>query len=346
MVLDAPTFNLVLTPEGALSLVQREAAHRGFKKIEVEEVRLIYTPFYLFSFDVRAEGNAPPIAGKAAINAYTGDISDLVPYIIDRPLNKTKNPSEGGEVEETAITIPEAKDATKDKIAAQTGLGREKVSVSAFSKVYIPFFRIWLEVGHTPLKVDVDALMGTPLGLEGLPHKEKTWGEATSETLSKLKTPSGWVDLTGKLIGSLTGGGKGGGHGEGGNAHGGGAGSVDHEGAGAGGFQPRILILIALVAVLAYYAFLQPATGLKCTGEISSYRSGCILRGVCEFSAKKGETVPVGTGAQIFIKDGRDTLYDYMENAMYIDSLKVPYNITFKPSGKACNAYGWGYNKI
>ncbi|MEK6954276.1 MAG: hypothetical protein AABX01_04670 [Candidatus Micrarchaeota archaeon] len=346
MVLDASTYNLVLTPESALSMIQKEIAHRGWKKFEVEEVRLIYTPFYMFSFDVKAEGGAPPITGKAAINAYNGDISDLIPYIIDRPLTKTKNPSEGGEIEETAISMAEAKEATKDKIAAQTGLKRESVSVSAFVKVYIPFFRIWLEAAHQPIKVDVDALMGTPLGLEGLHEREKTWGEATSETLSRLKTPQGWVDLSGKLIGSLTGGGGGGhvggdhgrsdGHGDGGQ--GGGAGGI----AGTG-FQSRWLILIVAIGALAYFAFLQPSSGIKCTGEITQYKNECMLSGICTYSLKNNAELPVGEIKQVFVKDGKDTLFDTYTNVVF-ESTQEPFEVTFEPKGKECRQYTWGYS--
>ena len=341
MVLDATTYNLVLTPEAALGMVQKEVTHHGFKKFEVEEVRLVYTPFYLFSFDVKAEGNAPPIAGKAAINAYNGDISDLIPYIIDRPLTKTKTPSEGGEIEETAISLVEAKEATKDKIASQTGLPREKVSVSAFVKVYVPFFRIWLEVMHQPMKVEVDALMGNPLGLEGLPHREKTWGEATSETLDRLKTPQGWVDLTGKLIGSLTGGGGGGGHG---GEHGG-----DHEGmhegggGGIGGFKPQWLILIAAIALLAYFTFGQQGAKIKCDGQISDFRTGCILKGTCEYVTKNPEDLQAGLMAQVFIKQGRDVMPETYE-AVLFEGSKANFNITWVPLGRKCSEYGWGYS--
>ncbi|MEK6843760.1 MAG: hypothetical protein AABY04_04680, partial [Candidatus Micrarchaeota archaeon] len=185
MVLDAPTFKLVLTPESALGSVQKELNHKGWKKFEVEEIRLIYAPYYLFSFDVKSEGGSPPVAGKAALNAYSGEISDFVPMVLERPLQKQKNIEEGGEVEDTAISMQEAKQAARDKIAAQTGLKSEMVSVSAFTKYYMPFFRIWLEVGHESMKIDVDALMGAPLGLEAAPERKKTWDEATSETIGK-----------------------------------------------------------------------------------------------------------------------------------------------------------------
>ncbi|MBI5225558.1 hypothetical protein HY989_06845 [Candidatus Micrarchaeota archaeon] len=346
MVLDAPTFKLVLTPESALGSVQKELNHKGWKKFEVEEIRLIYAPYYLFSFDVKSEGGSPPVAGKAALNAYTGEISDFVPMVLERPLQKQKNIEEGGEVEDTSISMQEAKQAARDKIAAQTGLKSEMVSVSAFTKYYMPFFRIWLEVGHESMKIDVDALMGAPLGLEAAPERKKTWDEATSETIGKLKTPQGWVELTGKAIGAVSGAGSSGGHGD---AHGGGGDASGHGntsgGGGIGGFQQKWLILGALILLLVYLVFLKPTSDVNCSGEISYSRDGCILEGICKVSAKTVDD-RIGKGAEVFVKeDGKERL-DLKANVNFFDGAQSSFNVTFEQNGKDCKQYGWGYRKV
>jgi hypothetical protein len=339
MILDATTFECVLTPEAALGVVQKEVTHRGYKKLEVEEIRLIYSPYYLFSFDVKNE-NGPPVTGKAALNAYTGEISDFIPMIMDRPLKKTKNAQEGSEVEESAISLNEAKTAAKEKIAAQTGLKTEMVSVSAFSKVYIPFYRVWLEVAHSPLKVDVDALMGVPLGIENTPERQKTWGEATGETLNKLKSPSGWAEMTGKAIGAFSGGGDS----HGGADHGGGGHDAHGSGADSGKTR-RWIILLVVIGALAYFLFLQPNYGVKCDGTISTFKNGCILRGICEISGKKQEDWQ-GKVVQIYLKDGKLELYEYQENVGFFEQMTGAYNITWQPSGKDCKDYGWAYRRV
>ncbi|MFH1442986.1 MAG: hypothetical protein ABIG96_03040, partial [Candidatus Micrarchaeota archaeon] len=320
MILDAPSFQLVLTPESALGVVQKEVQHRGWKKMEVEEIRLIYTPFYMFSFDVRAEGSAP-ITGKAALNAYNGEISDFIPQLMERPLKKTKSGEEGAEVEDTAISPSEAKEAAKEKIAAQTGLKSEMVSVSAFTKIYIPFFRVWMEVGRSPMKIDVDALMGYPLGIENAPERQKTWGEATGETLSKLKSPSGWVELTGRAVGAVMGGG---GHG-GGDAHG-----DSHGVSGDPGKTRRWIILVAFILVAAYFIFLQPTSNIKCNGKITQTIKGCVLEGSCEVTAKKAEDMP-GKIIQVYVKYKGQEQYDLMENVGFYDQAIETYKI---PSDK------------
>jgi len=54
MMLDAQAFQTVLTPEAALGIIQKTIAQKGWKKSEVTDIKLVYTPYWLFSFDVIA----------------------------------------------------------------------------------------------------------------------------------------------------------------------------------------------------------------------------------------------------------------------------------------------------
>ncbi len=204
MLLDANAFQPVLTPEIALSVVQKGLTAKQQPKFDVEQVKLVYTPFYSFSFDVAAEGSSAP-TGKAAINAFTGEISDYVPLLFDRPLSKTKTVNEKeAEVEETAIAPPEVRDAAAAKLAAQTGVKRDAITISAVTKVYVPFYRVWFDLADDSYRVDVDACLGTPFGLEAVPAREKTWGQATEEAVKKMKSPSGIAELTTAAVGAVT----------------------------------------------------------------------------------------------------------------------------------------------
>src|SRR3989338_3721390 len=124
MLLDAPTFKTVLTPEAALGIIQKTLAARGFKEYDVTDFKLVYTPYYFFSFDVIAESGQSP-SGKTALNAYNGDLNDFVPYLMDRPLKKLKESEDKAEVEPTAISEKEAKDAASAKLASHVGLKKD-----------------------------------------------------------------------------------------------------------------------------------------------------------------------------------------------------------------------------
>lgn len=310
MMLDAPSFNLVLTPEAALSIVQKEVQKKGWKKVEVEEIRLVYTPYWVFSFDVLAEGSQP--SGRAAINANTGDLDEIVPMLLERPFEKTKktdDKAKDAEVEGTSISRPEAERVAPAKVAAMVGLKKDSVAVSALSKYYIPAYRIWVvvppEQGDT-YKISVDALLGAPQGLEGVPVKgaKPGWGDDTEITLEKMKSPQGWAQLVGATMNSIL------------------SGSIFSS-------RPAVLALLALVAIaLAIFVFGQTAVKVECRPsadlvEASPFlslsneqlvapklnRAGQLyVNGVCDFKNTGKEAVPV-CAKVILRQDGKDSAH-------------------------------------
>lgn len=208
MILDATTFKPELTAEAALGIIQKEITRRGWRKFDVTEIRLVYTPYWTFSFDVLAD-NATP-TGKAAINATTGDMDENIPTILERPLKKTKETdgAANAEVEPTNISKADAEKVTPFKVAASVGLKKENVAVSAISKVYLPAYRVWFNIdGVGDFKASVDALLGIPAGTEQVPSKGKTWDESTSETIDRMKTPAGFASLAGEAVAGAGGGG-------------------------------------------------------------------------------------------------------------------------------------------
>ena len=246
MILDAQSFKTVLTPEAALGIVQKSVLERGWKQYDVSDVKLVYTPYWVFSFDVLA-GEASP-TGKTALNAYTGDLNDYVPYLLERPTKKTTQTEPGiqAEVLPTAISKSELNEVAATKVAAHAGLKRESVSVSAATKYYIPSYQVWVDAANDSFKIDVDAVLGNPQGIEAIPARPKGFGEAAGETVNKMKTPSGWMELIGKTIGMLTGTAKG-------VATGGGPKALQTQ-------WVRYALLGLVVLALAYFVFFRTST--------------------------------------------------------------------------------------
>ncbi len=199
MILDAPAYKPVLTPESALGIVAKSLTEQGFPKFDVTDIKLVYTPYYLFSFDVIAqEGQSP--SGKTAMNAFNGDLNDFIPVLSERPLKTTKQAEDTAEVEATAVTASEAKDAASSKLAAQVGLKKDTIAVSALRKIYVPAFRIWIDVAGDTHKFEVDALLGVPQGLEALPAHPHTAQDDVKAVLDKMKSPKGWSELIGGIF--------------------------------------------------------------------------------------------------------------------------------------------------
>ncbi len=201
--LDALALKMELTPEAAIGIVQKEVNRKGWKKFDLSDILTVYTPFYIFSFDVIAEGGAPP--GKAALNANTGEINEFVPSLLERPIQKLRKTAEGieAEIEPTNIKESEVEKVASVKIANMLGAKRENIVISAISKIYIPMFRLWLDVAGDSFKVEIDAALGYPTGLELIPKREKTWDESTSETIRKMQSPSGIAQLASATSGEI-----------------------------------------------------------------------------------------------------------------------------------------------
>ena len=338
MLLDASSFATVLTPESVLSMLQKQLAKMGWKKYEVQEIRLIYTPFYVFSFDVTAEG-AGQVGGKAALNAYTGELNEFVNILLEKPLKKTKNSEEGGEIEETSISTSEVKEAAQAKIAAQAGLKREIVSISAVSKLYVPFYRVWVEVADDVYKMEVDACLGSASGMEQLPVKEKGWSEVANETVNKMKSPSGWAELGGKTIGAVGGAASG-------KIPGGKAGGI------LGGKETRWILLAVVVIVLVYLFFATKQGGVKCDGTISGFgRNQCILLGTCTFTNPSKDAQQMLVRVNIITKDGKRNIGEGVSINQQVssgttgDAWKKGYNVTWS-ANMACSLYDWTSEQI
>ncbi len=296
VTLDAPALKLQLTPEVAIDIAQKEVRRRGWDKFDLSDIVTAYVPFYIFSFDVIAEGGAPP--GKAALNANTGDINEFVPVLMERPISREKKTPEGMnvDVEPTNIKMSEVEKVATVKIANVLGAKRENIVISAVSKIYIPFFRMWIDAANDSFKIEVDGCLGYATGAEVIPEKQKTWEESTATTLEKMRSPSGLMQLlnaTFSEIGKLIAG----------------KGST-----GGPTKQLQWIAILAVIVIVAFFIYQQFGTSVQCTvnedflsrpqffgliGERSLYpqelEDGVLfVEGTCKFSSR-GNNFIIGT---------------------------------------------------
>lgn len=319
MILDASTFELSLTPEIALSIIQKSVNSKGWKKYEVSSIKLLYSPFYIFSFDIAAEGQAP--SGKAALNAYTGELNDFVPVLLDRPLKRSRSTADKtqAEVEPSAISAAEVKEVAAVKVASFTGVAKEKVTISAINKLYVPFYRIWVNVANDTFKIDVDASLGAPIGLEAIPARQKGWEEATAETVEKMKSPGGWVELGSKTVQE--------------------AGKIASGGGGRGGKGPfgnkaQIAVLIVIVILVLYVFVFRGSTGnvlggnsgFACAPEATYLSAGGFMKSPSLVPEDIGNGWAEVVGSCNFTNPGKETVSSCV-------------SIRLKADGKATKAY-------
>lgn len=283
MLLDAQSLEARLTPEVALGIIQKELQRRGWKDFKVHDIRLYYTPYWTFGFDVIADSGATP-TGKTALNAFTGELNDFIPMLLDRPINKSRGTMEGAkvEIERTAVSFGEVKGVSATKIAAHVGgLKPEQVTISAVSKVYVPTYRVWVDVAGDSFKFEIDAALGMPTGLEAVPKRQKGWDEATGETLKKMKSPSGWMDLVSHTLGF--------------------AGGLAAGAKGEQGKLTRYVVLAGLILVLMWFVF-----GLSGSGKVDCYLFDDYKTNPAWFGLQPGRVLPEMAGSKYFVRGACD----------------------------------------
>jgi hypothetical protein len=202
MVLENPALSLSVRVQDILSILESILKERNWKEFELANLKLVYTPFYFFNYDIIIEDDkgSQGTSGMMALNAVNGKLdSSLLSIIEKQPVSYEREISHDiqYEIEPVAITKDEVKEAGRVKIAGQLGIKKDNVAVSGVRMVYWPIWRIYVEIAGMVQKVEVEGVNGYPLNIEEVPEKEKGWLEVTADTLEKMKSPSGWAQLGG-----------------------------------------------------------------------------------------------------------------------------------------------------
>ncbi|MEM4221936.1 MAG: hypothetical protein QW097_00695 [archaeon] len=211
MILDAPAAVLSIRMDDVLDLLEETLKERNWKDFEMIDVKLAYYPLYLFNFDVLIEQKVQDqvfsqgVSGTIALNAATGELSEeIIDLLEKRPVDferDIKSHEMKYEVKQAMFSKEEAKESCKLKLASKYGIGKDNVSISGFRQIYWPFWVVFISLPKKgTFKLLIDGVGGSPFGIAQVPEREKGWLEITQETFEKLKTPSGWAELSKQAI--------------------------------------------------------------------------------------------------------------------------------------------------
>ena len=215
MVLENPALGLNIKVDDILSILDGLLKEKNWKQFELANLKLLYSPYYLFNYDALAEQEvegqtfSQGVSGRMAMDAVTGKLEPLLISIMEeQPSNMEKEITHGIEYEIISPTLREKElvEVGKIKLAGQLSVKKENIAVSGFQLVYWPVWRIWVSLPKKIQRIEVEAVAGTPLNFEEVPSREKTWLEVSQDTLEKLKKPEGWVEVSKKAAGVAAGG--------------------------------------------------------------------------------------------------------------------------------------------
>ncbi len=201
MFLDNPSLQITISESDLAGIIKAIMKSRHWKKFQVASANLVLVPHWFFNFDVyyEAGGKVETYSSQMALNAVTGELNPIIVEIMKEiPVETTKNAPEGAKVEGVAISKEEAKNVSQIKIAGELGIPKDKITTYGFRLMYIPVYRTWISLGRRIIRLDIDAISGSPLNESSVPERERGLLEITAETIEQLKTPEGWVDYSKK----------------------------------------------------------------------------------------------------------------------------------------------------
>lgn len=215
VVLKKPSFPISFTFEDTVAMIESLIKSRHWTEFDVAEVKLVYTPYWIFHYDAYLESIDEETgektvsdieSGEIALNAATRELNDEVPELLESyPLEKVKKPPEGYkfEVIRPRISEPELKEIAAVKLAHKMNLAKANILISDTQLVFVPSWIVFVTVAEGTYRLNVNAVTGETLGEEEVPERERGWIEVTQETLKELQEPGAWMHYSRALAGGI-----------------------------------------------------------------------------------------------------------------------------------------------
>ncbi len=201
MYLDNPSLSVAISESDLAGIIKAIMKSRHWKQFDIATANLVFVPHWFFNFDIyyEAEGKPQTYSSQMSLNAVTGELNPIIVEVMKEiPVKMTKEAPENATVEKLAVSKDEAKEVSKIKIAGELGVSKDIITTYGFRMVYVPVYRVWLSLGRKIIRLDIDAVSGSPLNESNVPERQRGFIEITADTIERLKTPEGWVDYSKK----------------------------------------------------------------------------------------------------------------------------------------------------
>ena len=196
-------FKVNVPLENAVSLIDSSIKSRNWDNFSVAELKLVYTPFWFFSFDAFEQKENKEISkhhtGKKTLNAKTNELSDFLAGFPEKDEVVIENEASKefpSEILDANISSQEAKEVVSVRIASNLGFAKENVLVSGLELFFAPFWVTFVTVNNQNFRIQINAVTGDTSGAEQVPEREKGFLELTKETINDLKSPGAWVEYS------------------------------------------------------------------------------------------------------------------------------------------------------
>ena len=204
MLLDKPAVKSVLDLDQIVSKAESELVSGGRREFELVDARLVYNPFWSFSFDALIEERNPEgevdlttgVSKKAVLDAHTGKLNvAFLDVVLNFSVPNQNEPTDKFpfDVNLLSVTLDEAKKSAVIKSAAMTGALKENVAVSGFRAFYWPVWQVVVKSKGETINFAFEGATGVLISEHSFGNSATGWNDAITNTATDLKNPLNWL---------------------------------------------------------------------------------------------------------------------------------------------------------
>ncbi|MBU2099889.1 hypothetical protein KKG83_07315 [Candidatus Micrarchaeota archaeon] len=206
MKLKEKSFPLHFSLNETTDFIKSTLEEKNWFEFEVIEVKLVFIPYYFFSFDAFYEEEEKKIVsetvyGSLALNGKTAELEEISVPEETELTQKIEDIPENIPFEEMKFHFDEKIELIAQiKTAAHLKTAKDNVIIHSLKKVLFPVWIIDFSLEENTFQFQLSGIDGEVISEQEIPERELGFWEITAETLNELKSPSSWVNYTTSII--------------------------------------------------------------------------------------------------------------------------------------------------
>ncbi len=209
MKLKEKSFPLSFSLEQTTEFIKNTLEQKNWSDFEVIEVKIVFFPYYFFSYEVFFEEENKTVSqtksGKAVLNGMTSQLEEIsLPEEADL-IEEIEEIPENISFEELQFKLSEKVELISQiKIAEKMQVPKDNVVIHSLQKVLFPVWIIDFAVETNNFQFMLSGVDGSVIKEEEIPERLQGFWEITSEALSELKHPKAWAEYTSSVVSDST----------------------------------------------------------------------------------------------------------------------------------------------
>lgn len=206
MKLKEKSFPLHFSLNETTDFIKQTLEDKNWFEFEVIEVKIVFVPYYFFSFDAFYEEEEKKIVsetvhGSFALNGRTAELEEIPVPEETELVNEIEGIPDNIPFQEFKFHFDEKIELIAQiKTAARLKTAKDNVIIHSLKKVLFPVWIIDFSIEENTFQFQLSGIDGEVISEQEIPERTLGFWEITAETLDDLKNPSSWVNYTTSII--------------------------------------------------------------------------------------------------------------------------------------------------